>query len=149
MISKRSQYALKALLELSRRWGDGPVRIGEIAEVRRIPRKFLEVIMGDLRKGGFVAARRGSEGGYLLVRSPEQISIGSVIRYLEEEAYAVAASTARPKRGGRGEARADVFEPLWTRVRSEVSKILDGTTFRDLLEEEARAEREFIPSYAI
>ncbi len=69
LVSQKSQYALRAVFELARRNGGLPVKIADIAEAQAIPQRFLEVIMNQLKQGGFVESRRGKRGGYLLARS--------------------------------------------------------------------------------
>ena len=79
-ISKRTKYALRALYSLTRQYGGGPVLIATLAREERIPLKFLEAILLELKTHGFVASRKGRHGGYQLNRSPSQITIGSVVR---------------------------------------------------------------------
>jgi len=67
-VSQKSRYALKAVLELSFRYGQGPISISQIARAQAIPARFLEAILAQLKRGGFVASRRGNEGGYILAR---------------------------------------------------------------------------------
>jgi len=82
-ISKRCQYALRAVFELGLRKTDQPVKIQEIAGAQNIPPRFLEVILNQLRHAGFVDSRRGSEGGYMLAQAPEDLTVGQVIRYIQ------------------------------------------------------------------
>ena len=72
-------------MELAKRVGTGPVKVSEIAEAQAIPRRFLEVILGQLKGSGLVTAKRGYHGGYVLLREPNQISVGTVIRFLQGE----------------------------------------------------------------
>ena len=79
MISQKSKYALRALLALARVAPGETMRIAAIAARETIPKKFLEQILLDLKRAGFVASRRGKHGGYLLLRSPEEIVFGDVL----------------------------------------------------------------------
>ena len=81
MVSQKCQYAIRATFELARRNGRGPIKIGEIAEAQAIPVRFLEVILNQLRQGGFVQSRRGA-GGCYLVRQPEEIKVGEITSML-------------------------------------------------------------------
>ena len=81
-ITFKGDYALKAILDLSINQGE-PQSNEDIAKRQDIPVKFLEQIMISLKKGGFVRAKRGKRGGYLLTRSPAEITLGQVIRYVE------------------------------------------------------------------
>ena len=81
-LSRKSDYALRALLHLSGA-GDRPIPVRELAEANGIPRKFLESIMRDLRARGLVESMAGKNGGYGLLRRPEDISVGSILRLFE------------------------------------------------------------------
>src|SRR5215470_18940883 len=83
MLSMKAKYGLRAMASLARQYGNGPLLIAEIAEKERIPRKFLELILLDLKKKGFVASKKGKGGGYYLNRLPETISVGQLIRALD------------------------------------------------------------------
>src|SRR6202789_3794188 len=80
---KRTQYSLRALYALTRKYGDGPVLITSLAQEEVIPKKFLEQILLSLKSAGFVASKKGKGGGYVLAQPPEKITIGSVIRAVE------------------------------------------------------------------
>src|SRR4029077_5229423 len=81
MLSKKSKYAIKAVLALARGYADNkPQRISQIAETENIPRKFLEAILLELRNQGFVGSKMGASGGYYLTKHPEEIMLSSVIR---------------------------------------------------------------------
>jgi Rrf2 family protein len=80
MISQKARYALRALLYLAARGGDTPIQIAEIAEAERLPRKFLEQILAELKKPGIVQSRRGRSGGYSLGRAAKDISFADVLR---------------------------------------------------------------------
>lgn len=80
MLSKRSQYALKALSYLAGRYSEGPVLISEIAKKKKIPLKFLENILLQLKKEGILESKKGKGGGYLLKKAPDKIKIAPIIR---------------------------------------------------------------------
>ncbi|RVT93678.1 RrF2 family transcriptional regulator [Sphingomonas crocodyli] len=80
MLSQRTRYAIRALLHLGDRFGEGPVQLTEIAETQNIPSKFLTVILSEMKRAGFVETMRGKEGGYWLARSPDQITYGDIVR---------------------------------------------------------------------
>src|SRR5437763_12260574 len=82
-ISVKAEYALQALLDLAMHHRGVPVKIADIARRQKIPQKFLELILAGLKQGGFVESRRGAEGGYLLARPAEAITVGEVVRYME------------------------------------------------------------------
>ena len=82
-VSSKCYYALRAIYALAEHASDEPLKIAEIAERELIPVRFLEVILGQLKGGGFVRSRRGAEGGYSLARPSGSITIGEVMRYVD------------------------------------------------------------------
>ncbi|HUT34741.1 MAG TPA: Rrf2 family transcriptional regulator [Planctomycetota bacterium] len=147
-ISQKCQYAIRAIFELSRRYGNGPVRIADIAEAQAIPVRFLEVILNQLKQAGFVFSQRGSRGGYLLSRPPVELTVGDIIRFIEGPLGPVICAMGSSKSDCRlyGDC---VFLPMWERVRSAVSGVYDQTTFQSLVEMDARRSEEYVASYAI
>lgn len=83
MISRKTKYGLQALLLLGREYGQGPILIADLAAQGKIPRKFLETILLQLKNAGVLHSRKGKGGGYSLARSPAQISIGQVVNILD------------------------------------------------------------------
>jgi len=83
VISKKSKYALNALLHLTRKQGEGPVLISAIAVDENIPRKFLEAILLDLRNAGILGSKKGKGGGYYLLKKPEDVNIAMVLRIFD------------------------------------------------------------------
>ena len=134
MLSQRGRYALKALINLAR--GDGSARqVSAIAADERIPRKFLEGIMSELRKAQLVESARGKTGGYRLARPADVITFGQVIRVTDGPLALVPCVSQNFYR--RCEDCADeaacALRRVMARVRSEVSEILDRTTLADAL----------------
>jgi Rrf2 family protein len=82
MLSKKSQYAFKALTYLSEKYNEGPVLISEIAKKKKIPLKFLENILLELKKAGILDSKKGKGGGYFLKMSPEKVKVATVIRLI-------------------------------------------------------------------
>lgn len=82
-LSRKSDYALRALMTLVDRYGKGPVSVREIAERNDIPRKFLENIMLEMKSQGWVASIPGRVGGFTLAKAPDQITMGQVVRYFD------------------------------------------------------------------
>jgi Rrf2 family protein len=83
MLSKKSKYGLKAMLVLAEESGRGPVLISELADRQRLPRKFLEAILLELKRHGILESKKGKGGGYFLRHAPSEITLGRVIRVLE------------------------------------------------------------------
>ena len=80
MLSKKAKYAIIALKHLARRYKEGPVQVGDIADKQRIPKKFLHSILAELGKAGLLASRRGKGGGYYLIKPPQDIDLAQVVR---------------------------------------------------------------------
>ena len=83
MISKKAKYALKALKVLAEEYGKGPVLISYISEKEKIPKKFLEAILLDLRNSGVLQSQKGKGGGYMLRIAPDEVSFSKVIRIID------------------------------------------------------------------
>jgi len=148
MVSQKCQYGLRALFELAKHYGGSPVAISQIAEAQAIPARFLEVILRQLKQGGFVTSRRGREGGYLLARDPRTVTAGEVIRFIEGPLGPVAcvpdgAVTSCPI------GQNCVFLPMWQRAHDAVAAVYDNATLQDLIEEEKKATLVHVPMYAI
>jgi Rrf2 family protein len=82
-LSQKTKYALRALQHLARAHGQGPVLIATMAKEEQIPQKFLEAILLELKKQGILASKKGKGGGYLLLKAPEDITLGQVIRLFD------------------------------------------------------------------
>jgi len=148
MISQKCQYALRAIFELAKQYGRGPVKIGDIADAEAVPARFLEVILSQLKQGGFVESRRGSEGGYLLARDPEQLAVGEVVRFVEGPLGPVDCV------GKEGQISCPLHElcpflPMWQRVHDAMAEVYDTTTFQQLVEKQQRMSSEYVPRYTI
>ena len=83
MMSKKCKYALKALIRLGKDYGGGNLLTDEIAKAEHIPKKFLELILLDLKRAGYVRSKQGVKGGYRLVQDPRQISLAEIYRLFD------------------------------------------------------------------
>jgi Rrf2 family protein len=146
-VSQKSRYALKAVLELSFRFGQGPISISQIAKAQAIPARFLEAILAQLKRGGFVSSRRGNEGGYVLARPPEQITVGEVLRALQGPPLSMLCANHPQAECPHG---ADcVFARLWERACAAVETVYNSTNFHDMTERYRNNLRANAPSYSI
>ena len=144
--SQKCQYALRAIFELAKRRGNGPTTVQEIADVQAIPPRFLELILGQLRRGGFVTSRRGIQGGYELAADPYVLTAGEIIRYIDGS---VAPVRCVAKQSGEdcplyGSC---AFFGMWQQARQAVEEVYDGTTFEDLLA--AEPAEQYVSNYSI
>lgn len=136
-VSQKTQYALRAMFELARQQGQGPVRIADIAERQAIPPRFLEGILNQLRQAGLLRSIRGSRGGYELAVAPAEVTVGDMMRVIEgpiapTECLNEEGDVECPLYGGCA------FMPMWRRAAEALAAVYEGTTFADLLEEEQR-----------
>jgi Rrf2 family protein len=144
-ISVKGEYALQAIFDLASNTStgpekDAPVKIAEIARRQKIPQKFLELILASLKQGGFVESRRGAEGGYLLARRPESITVGDVLRFVE----------GRQDEKARQRRHADSpFCNVWERVDRAIDGVLDSTNFAQLVREWTERHNRFVPNWEI
>ncbi len=83
MLSKKTKYGLKALIYIAKHEGSEPVLISEISDNERIPKKFLEAILLDLKKFGILGSKKGKGGGYYLLKDPKEITAATLIRVLD------------------------------------------------------------------
>lgn len=130
---KKGQYALRAIYELARRKDQGPTKISTIAAAQAIPRRFLEVILNQLKGSGFVVSKRGFYGGYTLAKAPDQITVGGVLRYLLGDTESVRCLACVSQKGCPFLGQC-AFLALWRKVRTAAYKIYDETTMQNLLD---------------
>jgi Rrf2 family protein len=147
-ISKKCQYALRAVFELVLRDSGLPVKIHEIAGAQNIPPRFLEVILNQLRHAGFVDSRRGSEGGYMLVRAAGDLTVGEVIRYIQDP---ICVTEGNEREANRTESYYGdfAFRQLWENVNKAVSEVCDNTTFAELIKIERMKQTKNVANYSI
>lgn len=134
-VTQKCQYALRALFELAKRQGDGVVRAADIATNQAIPKRFLEVILHQLRQGGFVDSQRGKEGGFYLGRPAEAISVGEVIRFIDGPLNPVDCQLEKPHFHCDLKGNC-VFRGLWEEARQALEQVYDTKTLKDLVERE-------------
>jgi len=127
-VSVKGEYALRAVFDLAGRGGSEPVKIADIAARQGIPQKFLELILSQLKQGGFLGSRRGADGGYFLAKPASQITVGDVLRYID-------GPISPARRQQRTKLPPDSpFPELWKQVEEALCSVVDRTTFADLVE---------------
>ncbi|WP_199555030.1 RrF2 family transcriptional regulator [Sandaracinobacteroides hominis] len=133
MLNMKSRYAMRALLYLAQRHGDGPIQIGEIADTQRIPRKFLTVILSELSREGVVGTKRGRLGGYWLEREPSSVSLGDIVRITRGSLALVpcAARLAYEPCENCVPENECYLRPIMLAVRDATAEVLDKFTLAD------------------
>ncbi len=134
-ISVKAEYALQAIFDLATQPPGEAIRIAEIARRQKIPQKFLELILSNLKQGGFVESRRGADGGYMLAKPASQLFVGDIIRHVD----------------GPNERRtaAAGFEDMWKRVDDAIEDILGQTNFQQLAEQWQARQTQYIANWEI
>jgi Rrf2 family protein len=135
-ISVKCEYALHAIFDLAVQPPDQPVKIADIARRQQIPQKFLELILASLKQGGFVESRRGAEGGYKLAKPADQLTVGQVLRFVEQ------AKKTRSDAGGP-------FVDMWKRVDAAADAILDSTSCAELARKWKESQTKYVANWEI
>lgn len=134
-LSVKGEYALQAIFDLTLQKPGEPVKIADVARRQKIPQKFLELILAGLKQGGFVESRRGAEGGYMLARPASTITVGEVLRFVENKK-----SRKRPE---------GPFAELWKNVEKSIADATDQTSFADLARTWQEKRQRYIADWVI
>lgn len=134
-ISVKAEYALQAIFDLATQPTGEAIRIADIAKRQKIPQKFLELILSNLKQGGFVESRRGADGGYMLARPASQLVVGEIIRHVDGP------SERRTATAG--------FEEMWKQVDDSINGILDHTNFQQLADQWQARQNQYIANWEI
>ena len=135
MLSMKAKYGLRAMTVLAREYGRGPVLIADLATAESIPRKFLELILLELKRKGILESKKGKGGGYHLRKHPSQISVGELIRTLDGTIALLPCVSQTAYR--RCEECIDEttcgIRSVMKEVRDATAEILDGTTLEEMI----------------
>jgi Rrf2 family protein len=139
MLSKKAQYALYALVHLARHHETSPVLIKDIAEMEKIPRKFLESILLELKTQGILSSKKGKGGGYLLRKSPSEVNMADIIRLFDG---AIALLPCATYKYYEECSHCKIEETCGIKsyvkeIRDENVRIMKNITLKDILEREA------------
>lgn len=133
LVTQKTQYALRAVFELAKNRGQGPLKIYEVAEAQNIPLRFLEVILNRLKKSGLVESKRGYMGGYTLIWDPREITVTDIFRFMDESLGPIeclACVSLKSKCSFEGQC---AFFPMWQKVQDAIRDVFDKTTIHDLI----------------
>ena len=134
-ISTKGDYGVRALIELSHHYGEGPLQSAHIAGRQRIPEPYLDQLLTTLRKAGFIRSVRGPQGGHALIKDPGEIRLSDVIKTLEGSLSPV---SHLHDEGHQCRAAHEV----WHKVEDATTQILDGVTIGDLARRQLEYNRE-------
>lgn len=133
-ITYKSEYAMRAILDLSYRYSSGDtVPLPHICRRQNIPAKYLEHIMLTLKKGGFVDSKRGVGGGFFLKMNPRDITVGKILRHIDgpvEPTVGIQNGDSTLKITNEEQ---QAFEEVWMNVTSAISGVIDHVTFADIM----------------
>jgi Rrf2 family protein len=145
-ISQKCQYAVRAVFELAKRGQGVSATINEVAEAQALPPRFLEVILAQLKQGGFVESRRGVQGGYRLAKDPNLLTVAEVIQFIDGPIDPVKCTLGEADCRLYGNC---VFLNLWQRARDALIDVYRQTTFQKLIEEERETRDKRVANYSI
>ena len=149
-ISNKCYYALHALFVLASEYSNSePIKIAAVASRQNIPKRFLEVILNELRQGGFVESRRGVDGGYFLAREPGDITIGEVVRFVDGD---IAPVSSVAENSGKTVAELNLQSPFyefWLQVKETMDSVYGGTSLADIVESWNKRNAEINLNYEI
>jgi Rrf2 family protein len=132
MLSNKAKYALKAMFALTALQGNELLQSNEIAEIQNIPKKFLDLILLELRRHGLVQSYRGQQGGYALARPPNMITLGNIVRVIDGPLAPIAcASVTGYQRCADCDPDTCLVRYNMRKVRDAISAILDQTTLEE------------------
>jgi len=134
-LSTKGKYGVRAVFEIARNYGNGPITIKKIADRQGISFSYLEQILHKLGKAGVVESVRGPAGGYLLASKPSQLTIGDVVRTLEGP-IALSHCLEPGESGDCNQADDCVARMVWAKVGAKIEEALDSISFNDLLHQE-------------
>lgn len=139
LVTQKKQYALRAIFELAKQLGDQPLKSSAIAEAQSIPLRFLEVILGQLKRGGIVNSKRGFFGGYRLIQPPDQLCVGDIFRMLDREdgSQANVPCSVKDSCPFRGNC---VFLQVWDQAEQAMNSVYDRTTIQTLIDKEVNQD---------
>ena len=135
ILSKKTRYAIVALTRLAKDFGKGPILIRDIAQDEKIPQRFLENILLELRKLGILGSKLGKEGGYYLLKRPEEVTLAEIIRHFEGTIalmYCVSEKAYQPCEFCKDEAKCQIRR-VFKEVRDTTYEILRRTTLAELI----------------
>ena len=135
-VSQRAHYGLRAMTELAKAYGRGPLSLAEIAEAEHLPVGYLEQLAMPLRRAGLIEGTRGAHGGYQLAQPPAAMTVGQVVRALEGEVAPVECLSVEYLPGTCVREPGCRSRPVWERVKESIDQVLDSMTLADLDEVE-------------
>jgi Rrf2 family protein len=134
LLSKKTRYAMMAMVKLAREYGKGAILISDIAKSENIPQRFLENILLELKNAGLLGSKLGKSGGYYLIRKPEEVTLSDIIRHFEGTIAmlsCVSEKSYQPCEFCKDEEKCKIRH-IFKSVRESTFEILNRTSLKDL-----------------
>ncbi len=144
-VTYKGDYALKTILDLALHYDKELVTTHDLAVRIDAPIKFLEQVLSELKKGGFIESRRGNVGGYMLARKPAKITVGEVIRFIDGPIEPIAC--LKGEYANCSDINKCVFRKVWEDTTKAISGVIDNVNFDDLVSKVKSQQEE--PIYSI
>jgi Rrf2 family protein len=147
MLAQKTRYALRSLLYLVEEGQGAPIQLARIAQTQQVPRKYLELIMLELKKGGLVRSTRGPGGGYVLDREPKDISFGEIVRLLEGPIAMVPCASINfyARCGDCHDEESCAIRRAFSLLRDQSSALLEGISLAQAASWESPSNGQSIP----
>lgn len=138
-LSTRGRYGLKAMFQLALHYGDGPIPLNQIAEKQGLSENYLEQLFSTLKKEGLLNSVRGAQGGYMLSREPEKITVGNILRALEGNM--APADCVMDDNSDCSRDDSCVTRLVWLKIKDSIDEVIDSITLQDMVEDEDKLNR--------
>ena len=139
ILSTKGRYGLKIMYELALNYGEGPMPLKEVAQRQQLSETYLEQLIAHLKKAGLVRSIRGAQGGYELIRKPEEISVGEIIRTLEGPlAPSECVMDDEPE---CTKAENCVTRLIWEKIMEGINNVVDSITLNDMVNDYYKLKR--------
>lgn len=136
-LSRKGEYALRAMIVLARGYGEGPMRVQEIADEERIPKKFLEQILLELKNAGLLDSKRGAGGGYRLIKRPEEVTLARIVRIIEGPLAPLSCVSQMAHVRCPDQDTCRLYSVMLD-VRNAIAEVLEGVTLADVSKKRIR-----------
>lgn len=147
-LSTKGRYGLKAMLDLAIHGQNGHIALNSIAERQHISEYYLEQLIAILRKAGLVESMRGAQGGYMLAKPAQEITVGDILRTLEGS-LAPVDCVMEDKKIECSQADYCVTKSIWLKIRDSINKVVDNITLQDLVDDYKQAYAQATDMYYI
>jgi Rrf2 family protein len=138
VLVKKTRYAILALVRLAENHGKGPRQSAEIATTEKIPQRFLEIILNDLKKAGYLGSKSGKDGGFFLIKDPSEIDLQQIVDHFEGSTSwvpCISEKSYQPCEFAKNEADCRL-RMVYSEIRENTREILGRTTLHDLMQKD-------------